>query len=259
MSEQDFDNALITAAFRLAAEVGWARVTVAEAARMAGLSLAEARVRFPAKHSLLLRFRQRLDQAALSAATGEGPVRDRLFDLLMCRFDGMKPHREGIAALLRLLPTDPATTLLLACSTRRGMRWMLHAAGQPLPLEPGCRLCQDVALLTQAMVLTSKAAPVPPARRLSAHQCACRHPARLASPRVKSTVRSAPNSRASSSGVRPDRTQIDHLSPELRRISWFGSGASDTSKIKLQGCPANRVNSIIAIANPDPSHFVCGR
>jgi AcrR family transcriptional regulator len=130
MSEQDFDNALITAAFRLAAEVGWARVTVAEAARMAGLSLAEARVRFPAKHSLLLRFGQRLDQAALSAATGEGPVRDQLFDLLMSRFDAMKPHREGVAALVRYLPTDPATTLLLACSTRRGMRWMLHAAGQ---------------------------------------------------------------------------------------------------------------------------------
>jgi hypothetical protein len=34
-------------------------------------------------------------------------------------------------------------------------------------------------------------APVPPAQRLSARQCACRHPARLASPKWKSTVRSA--------------------------------------------------------------------
>jgi ubiquinone biosynthesis protein COQ9 len=131
MSEHDFDRALIGAAFRLAAESGWARVTVADAARGAGLSLAEARVRFPGKHILLGRFGRHLDQAALSAAANEGPVRDRLFDLLMSRFDAMKPHRDGVRALMRCLPSDPATALLLACYTRRSMRWMLHAAGQP--------------------------------------------------------------------------------------------------------------------------------
>jgi len=131
MTDQDFDDALIAAAFQRAAEVGWARVNVADAARAAGLPLAEARVRFPGKHGILLRFGQRLDQAALSAATGEGPVRDQLFDLLISRFDAMKPHREGVAALLRYLPCDPAATLLLTCATRRSMRWMLHAAGQP--------------------------------------------------------------------------------------------------------------------------------
>jgi len=47
MSEPDFDTALIDAAFRLAAETGWAQMTIAGAARSAGLPLAEARVRFP--------------------------------------------------------------------------------------------------------------------------------------------------------------------------------------------------------------------
>jgi AcrR family transcriptional regulator len=129
MSEQDFDQALIAAAFRLAAESGWTRMTIADAARLAGLPLAETRVRFPGKHTLLCRFGAILDQAALAAAAGEGPVRDRLFDLLMSRFDAMKPHREGIRALSRHLPGDPATALLLACATRRSMRWMLQAAG----------------------------------------------------------------------------------------------------------------------------------
>jgi hypothetical protein len=71
-----------------------------------------------------------MDQAALSAASGEGSVREQLFELLMARFDAMKPHREGVHALLRHLPADPATTLQLACATRRSMRWMLNAAGQ---------------------------------------------------------------------------------------------------------------------------------
>ena len=129
MSEQDFDHALIAAAFQRAADVGWARVTVADAARAAGLSLAEARVRFPGKMALLRRFGAMLDQAALANDSGDGPVRDRLFDLLMGRFDAMKPHRAGLAALLRSLPSDPATALALSCGTRRSMRWMLQAAG----------------------------------------------------------------------------------------------------------------------------------
>ena len=76
-------------------------MTIADAARSAGLSLAEARVRFPGKHRLLLRFGQLLDQAALSGASGEGPVRDRLFDLLMGRFEAMKPaSANGVRALV---------------------------------------------------------------------------------------------------------------------------------------------------------------
>jgi ubiquinone biosynthesis protein COQ9 len=130
MSEASFDKALIAAAFRLAAETGWARMSIADAAREAGLPLAEARVRFPGKRTLLRRFGVMLDQAALSAASQEGSVRDRLFDLLMGRFDAMKPHRDGIRALLRYLPTDPLLALDLACATQRSMRWMLQATGQ---------------------------------------------------------------------------------------------------------------------------------
>jgi ubiquinone biosynthesis protein COQ9 len=129
MTEQDFDQALIASAFRLAADTGWSRLTIVDAARSAGLSLAEARARFPGKHALLWRFGRLLDQAALAAVPTEGPVRDRLFDLLMSRFEAMKPHRDGIRALLRHLPGDPLTTLELTCATRRSMRWMLNAAG----------------------------------------------------------------------------------------------------------------------------------
>lgn len=129
MSSSDFDNALIAAAFKQAAEVGWARLTIIDAARAAGLSVSEARARFPGKLALLRRFGAMLDQTALAADSGEGPVRERLFDLLMSRFDSMKPHREGLRALTRQLPGDPAAALLLSCATRRSMRWMLQAAG----------------------------------------------------------------------------------------------------------------------------------
>jgi AcrR family transcriptional regulator len=129
MSGPDFDQALIAAAFQRAAEVGWTRLTIVDAARAAGLSLSEARVRFPGKLALLRRFGAMLDQAALATAPSDGPPRDRLFDLVMSRFDAMKPHRSGLQALLRHLPADPAVAVLLGCATRRSMRWMLQAAG----------------------------------------------------------------------------------------------------------------------------------
>jgi ubiquinone biosynthesis protein COQ9 len=129
MSDLDFDTAIVTAAFRVAADQGWRRVNVAAASRAAGLPVAEARARFLNRASILLRFGRLADQAALQDAPSEGPVRDRLFDLLMRRFDALQAHRKGVKAVLRALPTEPPTALLLACATRTSMRWMLQAAG----------------------------------------------------------------------------------------------------------------------------------
>jgi ubiquinone biosynthesis protein COQ9 len=129
MSDTEFDTALVTAAFRMAGEDGWRTVNVAGAAREAGMSLVEARERFPSRDAILLRFGRLADQAALADASSQGSVRDKLFDLLMRRFDVLQTHRTGVKALLRFVPSHPRTGLLLACATRRSMRWMLQAAG----------------------------------------------------------------------------------------------------------------------------------
>lgn len=130
MSDVDFDSALIAAGFRIAAEEGWRKVSVAAAARGAGVSLAQARERFPSRAHILLRFGSLADQATLRDAHEEGTVRDRLFDLLMRRFDALQSQREGVKALLRHVPYDPPLAVLLTCATERSMRWMLEAAGQ---------------------------------------------------------------------------------------------------------------------------------
>ena len=68
------------------------------------------------------------------------PFRDRLFDLLMRRFDvcALKPHRGAIGALWRELPRDPLAAAPLAPALARSMAWMLEAAGAPprLPFGP---------------------------------------------------------------------------------------------------------------------------
>lgn len=131
MDDSEFDSALIAAAFQVAADQGWRSASIAAAARAAGLSLPRARERFPSRAALLVRFGRRADQAALQEASADGPPRDRLFDLLMRRIDALQTHRAGVLALLRALPAEPPTALLLALATRRSMRWMLEAAGIP--------------------------------------------------------------------------------------------------------------------------------
>ncbi len=131
MDPAELDRTLIAAAFQLAAERGWQRMSVPDAARHAGLPLAQVRERFPNRAAVLLRFGRLADQAALAEAATEGSVHDRLFGLLMRRIDALQAHRDGILALLRALPSEPPTALLLALATRRSMRWMLGAADVP--------------------------------------------------------------------------------------------------------------------------------
>jgi hypothetical protein len=66
--------------------------------------------------------------APLDSAPDERP-RDRVFDLLMRRFDALTPYRAAIEALGRELPTDPLAALAAGAGLLRSMRWMLEAAG----------------------------------------------------------------------------------------------------------------------------------
>ncbi|MEJ0045048.1 MAG: TetR family transcriptional regulator [Rhodospirillales bacterium] len=129
MDDAEFDRALIAAAFALAGREGWGEVSVAAAARDAGLALERARARFSGRDAILLRFGRHADEMAVAGALTEGSPRDRLFDVLMRRIDALQAHRAGVVALLRALPGNPPLALLLAVATQRSMAWMLEACG----------------------------------------------------------------------------------------------------------------------------------
>ena len=131
MDTQDFDKALISAVFHQAGLAGWRGTTLVAAARDAGLDIGRVRVRFPGKTAVLMRFGVIADRAMLDAAPTSGTPRERLFDLVMARFDQVQAHRAGMLALFQSLRTDPATALLLYAATLRSMKWMLDAAEIP--------------------------------------------------------------------------------------------------------------------------------
>jgi len=123
---------LFAAALKLAALQGWAETTMADVAEEAGVGLAEARRLFPDKLHLLAGWIAHVDEQMLAGGAddiGDEPVRDRLFDLLMRRFDALKPHRKGLAAIVRHLARDPLSAGCLAAGpVRRSLEWTLAAA-----------------------------------------------------------------------------------------------------------------------------------
>jgi hypothetical protein len=129
MSDEEFDAALLKTAFAIGAERGWRHVSPAAAAREGGLDLARARERFVGPGAILRKFGKLADEHALTGALIEGPVKDRLFDVLLRRIDFLQMHRPGVMALLRALPLDAPLAAWLGRETVRSMGWMLEAAG----------------------------------------------------------------------------------------------------------------------------------
>jgi hypothetical protein len=129
MSDSEFDAALVAAAFELGAAAGWRTVTAAAAAKRAGLDLAVARTRFGHPAKILIKFGRLADAAAITGVPADGSVRDKLFDILMRRFDFLQAHRAGVLALLRGLPLEPGFAVVLAQGNAESMGWLLEAAG----------------------------------------------------------------------------------------------------------------------------------
>lgn len=129
MDDRDFELALIDAAFALGAEHGWSYVSPAAAARHAGLDLAQARLLFPCNVTILRKFGRQADAYALTGLTMDGSVKDKLFDILLRRFDYMQARRAGMEALTKYLPLCPPMALALTEMNLSSMGWLLEGAG----------------------------------------------------------------------------------------------------------------------------------
>jgi AcrR family transcriptional regulator len=140
LSAQGERDRIIDAALALIAREGWRRLSLAAVAAEAGLPILTLYRAFPSKPAILCGFSRRIDEAVLAvpldgdapgnagAAEDERP-RDRVFDLLMRRFDALQHYREALEALGRELPTDPIAALGAGVGLLRSIGWTLEAAG----------------------------------------------------------------------------------------------------------------------------------
>lgn len=140
---------LLDAALDVIADQGWRGATMGEIALRAGVSLADLYALFPSRTHLLAALLARTDRRVLTAPAADAAEspRDRLFDVLMRRFDALQVHREAYARLMRELPFDPPAMLVLLLRLRRAMRWMVEAAGLSAAGPAGFLRTRGLALI----------------------------------------------------------------------------------------------------------------
>lgn len=124
----------IRATLELAQDRGWENTTLADIADRSGLSLADLRGEFACKSDILRAFQKEVDSEVLakSRTTGEQGVRDRVFDIIMTRFEVMAPYRPALKRIAADLACRPGEAANLACSSLASQYWMLAGAGVKL-------------------------------------------------------------------------------------------------------------------------------
>lgn len=143
------EDRLTAAALVLAAEHGWQGLSLVDVARRAEVPLVDCYRVLPDRATLLHRLLAGTDEAVLRqgpADLNETP-RDRLFDVLMRRFDSLQSRRAGMLAILRGLPLDPANAATLLPRLARSLRWMLDVAAVPTAGVPGALRLNAVCLV----------------------------------------------------------------------------------------------------------------
>lgn len=126
------EDKLIDAALDLAAERPWRDVRLSDIAEGAGIGLGEALLSLPSKLHILKAFARRTDKAvfeSLAVDPLDGTVKEKLFDILMRRFDVLEGRQAALASITRDLRKDPVAALCMAKPLAVSMAMSLEAAG----------------------------------------------------------------------------------------------------------------------------------
>ena len=99
-------------------------------AERAGLDLPTLYRIAPTPVAALRRVLRHIDGLVLAGGPGEAedPPRDRLFDVMMRRYDALVPWKAALRRMARTLPPDPLLAFGLALALERSMAAMLEAA-----------------------------------------------------------------------------------------------------------------------------------
>lgn len=139
---------IVDALMGLAAERRWEDISLNDVADRAGVSLAQFRECFPSKGAALGGFSRRIDRMVLEgggALPGE-TAKDRLFDVLMRRFDAMTPYKPALKNIYAWAMRDVLALPALNQLALNSLRFMLEAAGLSSEGPLGALKLQGLAL-----------------------------------------------------------------------------------------------------------------
>jgi AcrR family transcriptional regulator len=131
-ASSDKRQAIIDALMDLASRRSWNSIEIQDVAQAANVSLAEFRDLFPSKGAVLGALSRKIDKQVLEGTTDDlagEPARERVFDVLMRRFDALAPYKEALRRISQDLRYDPASLAALNQVALNSQRFMLAAAG----------------------------------------------------------------------------------------------------------------------------------
>ncbi len=110
---------------------GWAGARIDAVAEQGGTTTAIVAATLPDRWAALAAFGRALDVSALAEAgvDREASVRDRLFSVMMARFDAALDHRDAARVLASAAPRDPGLAAFMALGVVRSVARLAAAAG----------------------------------------------------------------------------------------------------------------------------------
>lgn len=123
---------LIDAALELAAERPWRTLALPDIAEHAKVPIGEALMTLPSRGHIQHALIDRVDAEVFGSLKDDpldGTVKDKLFDILMRRYDVLDGHQAALRAMARDAARDPLTTACIGARFLKSMALSLQAAG----------------------------------------------------------------------------------------------------------------------------------
>lgn len=128
----EHEDKIIEAAFDLTAEKKWKEITPNDIQERTGLKKHEIARYISDRTDILALYNKRLD-SALVKAIGEVddsiPVKDRLFDVMMERFELMNKDRQALIPIIKSLDPDPVHIVSNMIRLHNSIVFMIELAG----------------------------------------------------------------------------------------------------------------------------------
>lgn len=131
---QEVLDKIVQAAFEKTSEQGWKHLSLSDIASALDMPLSDLRLYIENKTDIIAIYNKNLDSKVLANLAemdliSEIPVKDRLFDIMMERFDLMNQDRDALSNIVRTLNPDPINMLENCMRLKNSLTWMLEAAG----------------------------------------------------------------------------------------------------------------------------------
>ncbi len=129
----DIKQKILVSALYLAVEQGWEYTTLRDIAEHAGVSASDLYDTIDDKNDILVILGRKIDKEIMGnidiSDDDATSSRDRLFDIMMDRYEALNEYREGVVSILESFKYDPKQAVISMPHLCKSMGWMLEVSG----------------------------------------------------------------------------------------------------------------------------------